>query len=591
MKALQHLNKYFLKYKFRFALGILFVIISNIFGLYPASIIGEAFDAVGENIKNYQENQTENSYSELKYELLIYGGLVIGLALMKGVFMFFMRQTVIVMSRMIEFDLKNEIYQQYQNLSLAFYKRNNTGDLMNRISEDVSRVRMYLGPAIMYTINLLVMLVLVVSKMISVNTTLTIYVLLPLPILSVTIYYVSNLINVKSEAVQRKLSELSTFVQEAFSGIRVLKSYVREDYSTEQYDKASESYRQKNLELVKINALFFPLMILLIGISTITTIYIGGKEVIAGNISSGNIAEFVIYVNMLTWPVASIGWVTSIVQRAAASQERINEFLKLTPEIQNTGNYKEALQGDIVFDKVSFRYPDTGILALDKLSFRIKPGETLAIVGKTGSGKSTIAQLISRLYHSDSGEIRIDNQVIQDIDLFHLRNAVGVVPQESFLFSDSIANNIGFSITEQNMDLIIEAAKAASVYDNIIDFKEGFETRVGERGITLSGGQKQRIAIARAIIKKPDILIFDDCLSAVDTETEESILKHLKVIMKDRSSLIISHRISSIKHADQILVLDSGKVIEQGTHQELLEINGTYLELYNQQLAEEENKV
>lgn len=591
MKALQHLNKYFLKYKFRFALGILFVIISNIFGLYPASIIGEAFDAVGENIKNFQENQSENSYDSLKYKLLTYGGLVIGLALMKGLFMFFMRQTVIVMSRMIEFDLKNEIYNQYQNLSLAFYKRNNTGDLMNRISEDVSRVRMYLGPAIMYTINLLVMLVLVVSKMISVNTTLTIYVLLPLPILSITIYYVSNLINIKSEAVQRKLSELSTFVQEAFSGIRVLKSYVREDYSTEEYNTASESYRQKNLELVRINALFFPLMILLIGISTITTIYIGGKEVIAGNISSGNIAEFVIYVNMLTWPVASIGWVTSIVQRAAASQERINEFLKLEPEIQNKGSYKEDLRGDIVFDRVSFRYPDTGILALDQLSFRIKSGETLAIVGKTGSGKSTIAQLISRLYHTDSGKIHIDNIPVEDIDLFHLRNAIGVVPQESFLFSDSIASNIGFSISDQNMDLITEAAKAASVYENIIDFKDGFETRVGERGITLSGGQKQRIAIARAIIKKPDILIFDDCLSAVDTETEESILRHLKGIMKDRSSLIISHRISSIKHADQILVLDNGKLIEQGTHQELLEINGTYLELYNQQLAEEENKV
>tara|TARA_R110002072_G_scaffold292883_1_gene461894 strand:+ start:38 stop:1504 length:1467 start_codon:yes stop_codon:yes gene_type:complete len=486
--------------------------------------------------------------------------------------------------------MKNEIFDQYQKLSISFYKRNNTGDLMNRISEDVSRVRMYLGPAIMYTINVSISLIIIIGIMLSINVRLTLYVLAPFPILSIAIYYVSKMINIKSEQVQRQLSGISTFVQEAFSGIRVLKAYVREKRSIDDFNKEANAYLSKNEELYRINSLFFPLMILLIGLSTILTIYIGGQEAIKGKITTGNIAEFIIYVNMLTWPVASIGWVTSLVQRAAASQERINEFLSISPEISNPSNEDLHLKGKIEFKNVSFTYPDTGILALDGVSFTIHEGKTLAIIGKTGSGKSTIAQLIGRLYDVDEGEILVDGQEINEVNLNLLRQEIGYVPQEAFLFSDSLANNIAFGLKGASIEKVIEAAKNAQVHDNIMDFPKQYETRVGERGITLSGGQKQRVSIARAIIKNPNFMIFDDCLSAVDTETEELILSNLKKISEKRTSLIISHRISSVKHADEIIVLEDGKIIEKGKHDELIKLNAYYAQMFEQQLVEDSQK-
>ncbi len=590
MKSLWVLNKYFYKYRGRLIVGILFVTISVIFGVFPAQYVRESFNVVQEAIQGYQNNPEDFDQSSLRSKLILYGLIIIGASLLKGVFMFFMRQTIIVVSRYIEYDMKNEIFDQYQKLSLAFYKRNNTGDLMNRISEDVSRVRMYLGPAIMYTINVVLSLIIIISIMLSINMRLTLYVLLPLPILAVLIYYISHKINVKSEQVQRQLSNISTFVQEAFSGIRVLKAYVREEKSIGDFSDEANTYLQKQKELFRINALFFPIMILLIGLSTILTIYIGGQEAIKGTITAGNIAEFIIYVNMLTWPVASIGWVTSLVQRAAASQERINEFLNVTPEISNPSDEPIELKGSVVFENVSFTYPDTGIKALDKINFEIKEGSSLAIIGKTGSGKSTIASLIGRLYDVTEGGILIDNKDIRTVNLNHLRRSIGYVPQEAFLFSDTIRNNIGFGLKDVPFEQIEAAARNAEIHTNIIDFKAGYETRVGERGITLSGGQKQRVSIARAIIKQPRFLIFDDCLSAVDTETEEKILSNLKKLIEKRTTLIISHRVSSVKHADKIIVLENGSIIEQGTHEELMQKNGYYKAMYEQQLLEDTQK-
>lgn len=608
--SLKYLNKYLVKYRYRLIAGILFVAISNVFAIFPAQIIREAFNAVANSnelsqltpaseVLPTQKTLEIGFFSEmiegmsLGNSLLFFAGLVLLMAVLQGVFTFFTRQTVIIMSRLIEYDLKNEIYDHYQELSMAFYKRNNTGDIMNRISEDVSRVRMYLGPGIMYTTNLVTRFVLVITVMLSIDVTLTLYSLAPLPILSFLIYYVSNKINYKSERVQEKLSRLSTFSQESFSGIRIIKSFVKEKYMNETLRKEAEGYKEKNLSLVRLEAFFFPIMMMLIGLSTILTIYIGGLKTINGEISPGNIAEFIIYVNLLTWPVTALGWVTSLVQRAAASQTRINEFLHTEPEIKNPTDQPTEIKGAIEFKEVSFVYPESGTRALDQVSFSVQPGQTLAIVGRTGSGKSTIADLICRLFDATEGEILIDHQRISTINLNSLRHEIGYVPQEVFLFSDSIRNNISFGIKEKDVPLqrIEEAAKDAAIHANIVDFQNGYDTILGERGITLSGGQKQRISIARAIIDTPQILIFDDCLSAVDTETEEKILSSLKRIMKNRTSLIISHRISSVKQADHIIVLEEGKVIEEGNHQELLEKEGTYYETFRKQLLEDQKSV
>jgi ATP-binding cassette, subfamily B, multidrug efflux pump len=575
------------------ALGILFVAISNIFAVYSPQVVRHSFDLIKETYEIYLLFQGF-TISEFISDFFIRATLMLGLlyivlAILRGVFMFFMRQTIIIVSRYIEFDLKNEVFEHYQVLNLSFYKINNTGDLMNRISEDVSRVRMYLGPAIMYSINLIVLFILVISVMLSVNVKLTLLVLLPLPLLSLAIYKVSSIINKKSERVQRQLSVLSTYVQEAFSGIRVLKAYNREKRSTEEFEVESEKYKNETMTLVKTNALFFPVMMLLIGLSTLLTIFAGGLEVIAGTITLGNIAEFIIYVNMLTWPVASVGWVTSIIQRAAASQTRINEFLKTQPEIVNPTREIQSIKGKIEFKNVSFTYPGTNITALKNLSFVIHPGQTLAITGKTGSGKSTIANLLLRLYDVTEGEILIDDKNIKEINLDQLRKITGYVPQEVFLFSDSIGNNIAFGESESaSRPSIEEAAKEADIYENISEFPLKFETMIGERGITLSGGQKQRISIARAIIKNPKIIILDDSLSAVDTETEENILKNLKKVMSERTAIIISHRISSVKNADHIIVLDEGHIIEEGNHMKLLVKKGIYFMLHQKQIFEEQ---
>lgn len=592
MKALGYLNKYLSKYKWYLIWGTLFVAISNVFAIFPAQIIRYAFDLVKETLVQYQSlngfDSQEEYYLVLSKIVLMFGALTLVMALLKGLFLFFTRQTLIVMSRWIEYDLKNEIFEHYQNLNLAFYKRNNTGDLMNRISEDVSRVRMYLGPAIMYTLQLIVLFILVVATMFTVNVKLSIYVLLPLPLLSVSIYYVSNIINRKSEKVQGQLSTLSTFVQEAFSGIRVLKAYNRDEQRKRFFESETNTYKNLNLDLVQVNALFQPLMILLIGLSTIITIYIGGELAAAGEISTGNIAEFVIYVNMLTWPVASLGWVTSLTQRAAASQKRINDFLYTKSEITNENQNPSIIQGNIEFKNVSFTYPDSGITALRNINFNLEAGQSLAILGKTGSGKSTLANLVGRLFDVSSGEIRIDQTPIKNVNLNDLRSSIGYVPQEVFLFSDTIFNNIGFGVNPEELteERVIAAAKAAEVWENILEFPRQMQTRLGERGVTLSGGQKQRVSIARAIIKEPKILIFDDCLSAVDTHTEEKILQNLKPIMQNKTTLIISHRVSSVKHCDKILVMDEGTVAEEGSHKQLLELKGLYYDIYQQQMLE-----
>ena len=592
MKELSHLNKYLIKYKKLLILGIIFLAVSNYFAVWPARVVRYALDYVTESFGLYRATEgselSDVLFEEFQVGILIIGALMIVMALLRGFFLFLVRQTIIVMSRKIEYDLKNEVYEQYQNLPLSFYRRNNTGDLMNRISEDVNRVRMYLGPGIMYGINLLLLFPMVIYQMLRVNAELTFYALLPLPILSVSIYVVNNIINKRSEEIQESLSDLSTHVQEAFSGIRVIKAFVREIDSAAQFSRQSEVYKDKSLKLTFVNALFFPLIMALIGLSIILTIYIGGVKVINGEITYGNIAEFVLYVNMLTWPVTALGWITSIIQRAAASQKRINHFLKEKNDIQSTQDLKTEIQGKLDFKEVSFTYPDSGIKALKNVSFSVSPGESIAIIGTTGSGKSTIANLILRLYDSSVGKVSIDDVEIEAYDTSSLRSQMGYVPQDVFLFSDSIENNISFGGDEISKDEIIQAAKDADLYDNIADFPKGFDTMLGERGITLSGGQKQRTSIARAIVRNPKILVLDDALSAVDTNTENTILQSLSKIMKGRTSVIISHRVSSAKLADKIIVLDDGEVIEEGSNEELLAYNGVYKELYEKQLQQEE---
>jgi ATP-binding cassette subfamily B multidrug efflux pump len=593
MKHLRFLNKFFLKYKWRLIPGIIFVIISNIFGVIPARVIGHAFNLITENIQIYRLfNGFERRaivYDIFSYSLFYFGSIVLVLYLLRGLFLFFMRQTIILMSRHIEYDMKNEIYAHYQHLSLGFYRRNNTGDLMNRATEDVNRVRMYVGPAIMYAINTAVLFVLVIYAMFTVNATLAIFCLLPLPVLVVTIYFVNTMINQKSEQIQEQLSSLSSFVQERLSGIRVIKSYVREAHTNMVFANESEGYKRNAMGLVKVQALFYPTMLLLVGLSTILTVYVGGRQVINGSISPGNIAEFIVYVNQLTFPVSMLGWVTTLVQRASASQKRINEFLQLKSDIVSGEVEIPVVKGNIEFKNVSFTYPDTGILAVKDVSFTIRQGQFVAIIGRTGSGKSTLANLILRMYDVDKGNIEIDGKDLKRVNLEQFRSQVGFVPQEVFLFSDTIKNNIAFGLDEVTDQEVEDAAKNAAVYQNIIGFEHQFKTMLGERGITLSGGQKQRVSIARALIKEPRILVFDDCLSAVDTKTEEEILRNLGKIMKDRTSVLIAHRISTIKNADKILVLDEGRIIEQGTHTELLQLGGAYTEMYQNQLLEQEN--
>ena len=596
MKELSYLNKYLYKYRYRLLLGLLFIIISNILAIIPAQIVRRAINLVQENISLYRIFEglelQERIYDTFAGSILVYGVAILALALAKGFFTFLMRQTIIVVSRLIEYDLKNEVYDHYQSLPMSFYRKNNTGDLMARISEDVSKVRMYLGPAIMYGLNLSVLFIILIPYMISVNARLTLYTLIPLPILSLSIYYVNNIINRKSEEIQRSLSGLSTYVQEAFSGIRVLKAFVREEDSANQFSVESNDYKEKSISLAKVNALFIPLIMALVGLSSVITVFIGGMEVISGAISPGVIAEFIIYVNMLTWPVASLGWITSIVQRAAASQKRINEFLDTKTTIISQENVEREIAGNIRLENVDFVYPDSGIHALNNVSFDVEAGQSIAIVGTTGSGKSTIANIIPRMYDVSSGTVLIDDIDIKKYDLESLRSQIGYVPQDVFLFSDTIFNNIAFgSEDEPNEEEIKEAAYIADLEKTLNEFPEGFGTRLGERGITLSGGQKQRVSIARAIARNPKILILDDCLSAVDTKTENTILNGLKEVMKDRTTVIISHRVSSAKLADKIIVLDDGCIVEQGTNESLLAQNGVYKELYDKQLQADEAEV
>tara|TARA_B100000780_G_scaffold65580_1_gene43108 strand:- start:5709 stop:7475 length:1767 start_codon:yes stop_codon:yes gene_type:complete len=588
MKSLRYLDKYFLKYKWRLLIGVFITILSKILALQIPRIIGGSLNEIEEYLK--EQKTGGNPEISIVQDQLVWNILIIiGVAVLAGFLTFVMRQMIIVTSRLIEFDLKNEIYEQYQKLSINFYKKNRTGDLMNRISEDVSKVRMYFGPAVMYSMNMIVLFIVGFAQMAKTDMTLTMYTLIPFPILSISIFYISKVINQRSTIVQEYLSKLTTYNQEFFSGINVVKSYGIESMVISGFDEIANKSKDKNIRLYKVQALFFPLMILLIGISNLTVIYVGGKQFINGEIPIGVIAEFILYVNMLTWPVAVVGWVTSMVQQADASQERINEFLNEIPEIQNKNTEPFSVKGNIEFKNVSLTYDDTNIKALKNISFSIKKGETIAILGKTGSGKSSIVNLISRLYDVENGIISIDTIPIKEINLIDLRKGIGFVPQDPFLFSDSIFNNIKFGYEKASKEEIITAAKNAVVHQNIVDFKNGYQTLLGERGVTLSGGQKQRVSIARAIVKNPQILIFDDCLSAVDTETEERILANLEKVSKDKTTFIISHRVSSAKNADKIIILDEGEIIQQGTHYQLLNKKGYYKELYNQQLFEKEN--
>ena len=622
MRPLLKLNPYFAKYRWHILLGTVFIVLSNLFAVYSPQVVREAIDLIAEGVRQMAlpVDQRQLPVPEMLQVWVGWTGLdlagrlqdlhddsavaatvvwiagILGLlylvfALLKGFFMFLMRQTIIVVSRLIEYDLKNTVFDHYQRLDRAFYKRNSTGDLMNRISEDVGKVRMYLGPAVMYTINLVVLFVMCIGFMLHVNAELTLWTLAPLPVMSVVIYYVSDVINRRSMEVQEQQSRLSTLAQESFSGIRVLKAYAKEPMAVDRFAETAATYRDRSLAQAKVDALFMPAIMLLIGLSTVLTIFIGGMKLIQGDptVTVGNIAEFVIYVNMLTWPFASVGWVTSLIQQASASMVRINEFLDTPPAIVDEADDLREVQGAIEFRNVSFTYPDTGITALSNVSFKIPAGGTLAIVGHTGSGKSTIAELIGRMFDVTSGTVLIDGVPIQRVKLETLRSRLGFVPQDVFLFSDSIRNNIAFRL-EPSDDLnerVEQAARAAQVHDNIVDFPNGYDTLLGERGITLSGGQKQRVSIARAIIGRPRILLFDDALSAVDTATEEAILRELRGVMKGRTTVIISHRISAVRDADHIIVLDHGRLVEEGTHAELLKHGGPYAQLHEEQLLEE----
>ena len=581
MKELQYLNKYLYTYRKKLLIGVFITIIARIFSLFTPRLVGNSMTAIEQFLK--QPNQDSDVLGRV---LLFNIALIITASLVSGFFTFLMRQTIINVSRYIEYDLKNEVYQHYQVLCSTFYKKNRTGDLMSRISEDVSKVRMYFGPALMYSINTIALFVIVISYMVSIAPSLTLYTLLPLPVLSVTIYQLSKAINIRSTAVQETLAKLSSFSQEAFSGIGIIKSYNLQASIEDSFAMLSLESKNQNVALAKVQAWFFPLMILLIGFSNLLVIYVGGKQYISGEIEIGVLAEFIIYVTMLTWPVATVGWVTSIVQQAEASQKRINAFLQQKPSIENGFSTKKITHGQLSFEQVSFTYPDTGIKALNDISFELKEGETLGIVGKTGSGKSTLLDLIARLYDPTEGKVIIDNQNANAYTLNNLREVIGYVNQNPFLFSESIEDNIRFGKNDASIEEIVDAAKNAAVHNNIKGFKDGYKTLLGERGVTLSGGQIQRISIARALIKDPMILLFDDCLSAVDADTEEKILAHLNRISQDKTTCIVSHRVSSVKNADKIIVLKEGEIIQQGTHKELLKKAGHYRELAEKQSAQ-----
>ena len=593
MKDLQVVNFYFLKYKWHLLGGILFVTISNIFGVLYPPVFRYSIDLITDSLLVYNLfdhlSIQKRVYALFTDYLMVFGALVLGLAVLKGIFMYFMRQTIIVMSRWIEFDQKNALFQKYLDLDLGFYRRNSTGDLMSRMTEDTGKVRMYTGPSLMYGINMVVMFVLVIGAMLAVNVSLTFWVLLPLPFLSYIIYKINGIILKRSKEIQIKLSRLTTFTQEAFSGIRVIKSYGREQKFKALFNLELEDFKAKSLNLVKVDAVFMPIMTAMVGLSTILTVFVGAIQINKGEITTGNIAEFVIYINMLTWPVASLGWLVTMVQQAAASQQRISEFMNLTPAIDKHKGLQTAIKGNIHFDNVSFTYQDSGIEALKNINFDLKAGQTLGIIGKTGSGKSTLAYVLSRLYDVKSGQIYIDDTNVQHFNPAYLRSQMGYVPQESFLFSDSIANNVGFGLTQADRPKIEQAIDKAAMTDTVDGLPQGLETLLGERGVNLSGGQKQRIAIARAIVRAPKIYIFDDCLSALDTNTEKQILENIQQLTQETTSVIISHRISSVINADKIIVLEQGQIVEQGSHQQLIDLQGYYHNIYQKQQIENAN--
>lgn len=596
MKHLAALNKYFIRYKWRFLLGMLFTAVSIVFSVFQPIMVRQIFDLLEENLHNYHmvsDTSVKGVFrGEFSKVLTFYGLSILGLALLSGFFMFLQRQTLIVMSRYIEYDLKNEVFRQYQRLDLNFFKMNRTGDLMSRITEDVSRVRMYVGPAIMYATRTIIMMVIVLWLMWNVNPMLTLYTLSPLPLLALTIYWVNRVIHTKSERIQAQLSNITSVAQESYSGIRVIKSYVQEEPSAKHFAEASEAYRQSSVSLAKTDALYQPAMGLMIGLSVILTIFIGGMQVINGSITVGNLAEFVLYVNMLTFPFFSIGWVASMIQRAAASQQRLNEFLDIEPGIKDLpGAEEQVLKGEIRFTDVSFTYPHTGIKALQHFNLHIKPGQKVAIIGRTGSGKSTLAQLLIRMYDPQEGSIQIDGMDIRQLQLSSLRDQISYVPQDVFLFSDTIANNIRFGEPGADDATVQKAARQASVEKDILNFPEGFSTVVGERGVTLSGGQKQRVSIARALVRDPNIMVFDDCLSAVDARTEKEIIGNLYTYLQDKTAIIITHRIFTLFAFDRIIVLDDGKLAESGSHNELMALNGYYAELFRRQQKGEEERI
>ena len=590
MQHLKYLYKFLWKHRVKLLIGTFFVLISNIFALYPAEFVRKAFDTILENSQNINNGSPDaNLFNNTNKIILKYTSLILLFSFLKGVFMFFMRQTIIVVSRYIEFDLKNEIYKKYQHLNLEFYKKNKTGDLMNRISEDVSKVRMAVGPGLMYTINITTLFFLVINRMLDINSKLTLYTLIPFPLLAISIYYVSNKINVRSEKAQKQLSKITAITQESYSGIEIIKSFNQQKNILKNFVNQCKNYTKKQINLIEIEAFFFPLIIVLIGSSTLITIYIGGLESFKNNISTGNIAEFIIYINMLAWPIASIGWITSLLQRASASQERINKFLKIKPKIHRNNTNKTLIKGNIKFEDVSLIYNDTNIKALKCINLEIEEGKTLGVFGKTGSGKTTLLDLITRLYDATSGKIFINNIDIKNINLSSLRSYIGYVPQDGYLFSGTIKDNIIFSSDDYNYDKMVAAAKYAEILDEINSFKDGFNTIVGERGVQLSGGQKQRLSIARVFYKNPLMYIFDDCLSAIDKQKSKNILINLNKKMKSKTSIIVSHKISSLEKLDDIIVLKKGEIIQKGSHKNLINTEGYYKEVFIKQSSNLEN--